>query len=107
MAEVGLSATEIGQGMTGHAKEDGDADHHDRRLAIIEACLLAAVAVLAAWSGYSSAKWGTESRLVLVQASAARTEASTAELQAMTQRNFDSSTFTAWFVAYVAGNPEK
>jgi hypothetical protein len=107
MAEVGLSATAIGQGMTGHAKEDGDADRHDRRLAIIEAILLAAVAVLAAWSGYSSAKWSTESRLKLAQASAARTEASTDELEAMSQRNLDSSTFNAWFIAYVAGNAQK
>lgn len=107
MAEAGLSAAEVGKEIAGHVKEKNDDEHHDRRIAIIEAILLAAVAVLAAWSGYSSAKWSTESRLKLAQASTARTEASTDDLEAMTQRNFDSSTFNAWFVAYVAGNPQK
>jgi hypothetical protein len=33
--------------------------------------------------------------------------ASNDELKAMSQRNFDSSTFTVWFVAYVAGDAQK
>jgi hypothetical protein len=103
--EGGLSTAEVGKEIAEHARERADA-HHDRRVAIIEAVLLAAVAVLAAWSGYSSAKWSTESRLLLAQGSTARTEASSQELAAMTQRNFDSSTFTAWFVAHVAGNTQ-
>ena len=76
-------------------------------ISIIEAVLLAVVAVLAAWSGYSAAKWGTESRLELARASTARSEASRAELAAMEQRNFDSSTFNTWFIAYTAGDTEK
>ena len=32
-------------------------------VAIIEAVLLSVVALLAAWSGYSAAKWGTKSSL--------------------------------------------
>jgi hypothetical protein len=35
----------------------------DRVVTIIEAALLAAVALLAAWSGYASANWSTEVRL--------------------------------------------
>ncbi len=107
MAEAGLSAAEVGKEIAGHAKEKTDEEHRDRRIAIVEAILLAAVAVLAAWSGYSSAKWSTESRLKLAQASAARTEASSDNLEAMSQRNFDSSTFNTWFVAYVVGNAQK
>src|SRR3974390_1690261 len=107
MAEGGLSAAEGGGGVAEHAKEEGETKHHDRRLAIIEAILLAAVAVLAAWSGYSSAKWSTESRLKLAQASTARTEASSDALAAMEQRNFDSSTFENWFVAYILGDAQK
>jgi len=108
MPENGLSASEVGKEIAGQAKEaKANEERRDRVMAIVEASLLAVVAVLAAWSGYSSAKWSTESRLELSQASAARTEASTHELAAMTQRNFDSSTFTAWFVAWVAGDAEK
>ena len=114
MPEGGLSPSEVGKEIAGHAREHHhvrDAEHdHDRRewiLAAVEAALLALVAVLAAWSGFSSAKWGTESRLTLAKASTARTEASTAQLQALSQKNFDSSTFTVWFVAYVAGDTQK
>jgi hypothetical protein len=106
----GLSASEVGKEIAEHRKHavHGDAiDRHDRLISIIEAVLLAVVAVLAAWSGYSAAKWGTESRLELARASTARTEASRAELAALETRNFDSSTFSTWFIAYTAGDTEK
>ena len=62
------------------------------------------MALLAAWSGYAAAKWSTESRVDLADASTLRTKASRAELKAVSVRNFDSSTFEAWFAAYTAGN---
>jgi hypothetical protein len=78
----------------------------ERLVEILEASLLALVALLAAWSGYASAKWSTESRLLLARASTARTQASQAATQAAETTNFDASTFEAWFAAYVAGNEE-
>jgi hypothetical protein len=66
--------------------------------------MLAVVAVLAAWSGFASAKWGTESSLALARASATRSQANRAQLSAMEERNFDASTFNAWFTAYTAGD---
>lgn len=105
MAE-GLSASEVGKEISEHRKhthaEEGSP--HDRRLVIVEAVLLAVVAVLAAWSGFASAKWGTESSLKLAKASAARTEANRAQLTGLETKNFDSSTFEAWFSAYAVGN---
>jgi hypothetical protein len=56
------------------------------------------------WSGYASAKWSTEFRLLLAQASTARAEANRATGIDAEARRFDSSTFDAWFTAYVAGN---
>jgi len=103
MAE-GLSASDVGKEIAEH-REHSRAGHDDRRdriVSIVEAVLLAVVAVLAAWSGYSAAKWSTESRISLASASTARTEASRASLEAMETRNFDSSTFDAWFIAFVA-----
>ena len=50
----------------------------DRLVAIFEAILLSVVALLAAWSGYSAAKWGTESSLSLAKASSTRSKASVA-----------------------------
>ena len=92
---------------TGHHDGDdaeGDGRSHDRILSIIEAVLLAIVALLAAYTGFASAKWGTESSVRFAQASASRTEANRAALDAQNTKNFDSTTFNAWFTAYVAGN---
>lgn len=83
---------------------DGDGRSHDRTLSIIEAVMLAIVALLAAYTGFASAKWNTESSVRLAEASAARTEANRAALNAQNLRNFDSTTFNTWFTAYVAGD---
>jgi hypothetical protein len=103
----GLSADEVGKEIAGHAREHGD-DHEreDRIVSIAEAVLLSIVALMAAWSGYAAAKWSTESRVDLNRASAARTEGNGANLKAMSLRNFDSSTFEAWFAAYTARNQQ-
>jgi hypothetical protein len=62
------------------------------------------VALLAAWSGYAAAKWATESRVELATASSHRIEASRADADAFELRSYDSSTFDAWFSAYIAGD---
>ena len=59
---------------------------------------------MAAWSGYAAAKWSTESRVGLAAASTARTKASRANLDAIDRRNFDASTFNAWFSAFTVHN---
>src|SRR4051794_22762286 len=105
----GLSAHEVGKEIAEHAKGHGPHDpheRHDRLVSIAEAILLSIVALLAAWSGYAAAKWSTESRVGLAKASAARTEASRAALKATDLRNFDSSTFEAWFAAYTVHNKQ-
>ena len=95
----GLSAAEVGKEI-GHHQSEARAD----AISIIEAILLALVALVAGWSGFASAKWSTESRLSLAQSATARSQASRAELRAIDTRNFDVSTFNAWFTAYVAGD---
>jgi hypothetical protein len=101
----GLSATDVGKEIAAHAKQAQE-EQADRRLSIVEAVLLSVVAVLAAWSGYAAAKWSTESRVSLAEATSLRTKANRANLEALTLRTFDSSTFNAWFAAYTAGNAE-
>jgi hypothetical protein len=101
----GLSAPEAGKKIVEHAKHDRHGSvGRDRALSIAEAVLLSIVALLAAWSGYSAAKWSTESRIRLAEASTGRTKANRANLDALELRNLDSSTFEAWFAAYTAGN---
>ena len=86
------------------AGEVAGPSRHDRVVTIVEAALLAVVALLAGWSGYASAKWSTQSRLLLAEASTARLEANRASALDAETLAFDSSTFEAWFTAYVAGN---
>ena len=112
----GLSPSEVGKELAEHRhkaeekeKEQGEGTAaevkgRERWLTIIEATLLAVVAVLAAWSGFAAAKWSTHSSLDLAKASATRTEANRAAYQAADLKNFDSLTFNAWFTAYVAHN---
>jgi hypothetical protein len=105
MAE-GLSATEVGKeiGEHKHAAEDRPKDRRDRLLSVTEALLLSLVAVLAAYSGYAAAKWSTESSVSLAKASAARTKANRADLEALQLRTLDSVSFNAWFSAFSVGN---
>ena len=103
----GLSPTEVGKEIGSHAEHagaGGGAGKHARTLAILEAVLLSIVAVTAAWSGFASAKWGTESSLNLAHASATRAQANRANLQNLTLGSIDSSSFNAWFIADLAGN---
>lgn len=105
----GLSAAEVGKEIAEHKKEvehgeDEKVDRHERWLSIVEAVLLSAVALLAAYSGFAAAKWGTESSVSLARASALRTKANRADLEALATRTLDSVSFNAWFTAFVAGN---
>jgi hypothetical protein len=104
----GLSAAEVGKEIAEHKKrleeDEEERDQHDRWLSILEAVLLSLVAVLAAYSGYAAAKWSTESSVTLAKASAARTKANRADIDAIVTRTLDSVSFNAWFTAFVAGN---
>src|SRR5262245_2847575 len=105
----GLSAQEVGKEIGEHGSSgrgDRTEERHFRTVSIVEAVLLSIVALLAAYSGYAAAKWSTESRVQLAEASTKRSEANRADLQAMSLRNFDSSTFEAWFTAYTLGNKQ-
>ena len=105
----GLSAAEVGKEIARHRKshdKGGRRHRRDRDVAIAEAILLSVVALMAAWSGYAAAKWSTESRVTLAGASAARTNANRATLEAMELRTFDSAAFDAWFSAYTVRNEQ-
>jgi hypothetical protein len=103
-----MSADEVGKEIAGHAahSEHGAHDRRDRIVSITEAILLSVVALLAAWSGYAAAKWSTESRVGLAESSSVRAQANREFLKAIEVRNFDSSTFEAWFAAYTVGNQQ-
>ena len=106
----GLTPSEAAKELERHRQEDQGVEHGEVRrevIAVLEAVLLSVVTIVTAWAGYSAAKWGTESRLELAHGSALRIEANRAFAVAEENRNFDASTFNAWFIAYTLGNPEK
>ena len=106
----GLSATEVGKEIAEHAKhsahsgEQGEGGGGGRLIPIAEAVLLSIVTITAAWSGFSAAKWGTESSLKLAKASTTRTKANRYFEEALTYSAEDATTFNAWFTAKVAGD---
>jgi hypothetical protein len=105
----GLSPIEVGKQLHEHTGEPHQpgATRHLRMVQIGEALLLSLVTIAAAWSGYAAAKWVTESRLELAQAGTLRNLATRADLSALSTRNFDSSTFNAWFTAFTLDDPQK
>jgi hypothetical protein len=109
----GLSPFEVGKELHEHNKEPHEhaapkgGDRHSRVVQISEALLLSLVTIAAAWSGYAAAKWGTESRIELAHSATLRNLATRADLAALSTRNFDSSTFTAWFTAYTLNDAQK
>jgi hypothetical protein len=103
--EGGLSASEAGKELGEHAKHTRDHDH-DRAITIAEAFMLAVVTIVAAWSGYSAAKWGTESSLHLAKASATRTKANREFQESLTFRVGDGLTMNAWLGAHQTGDKD-
>jgi len=114
----GLNPIETGKKLHEHGEaahqQDGQAggsgkpgSRHHRIVQIGEAVLLALVTITAAWAGYSAAKWGTVSRIDVAQSSTLRNLATRDDLTAISLRNFDSSTFNAWFIAWTLNSPQK
>jgi hypothetical protein len=102
--EHGAAAEDRAGEERGHKES---ADRHSRILQICEAGLLAVVTLTAAWAGYSAAKWSTESRVDIAKASSLGNLATRDDLSAISLRNFDASTFNAWFIAFTLNSPQK
>jgi hypothetical protein len=109
--EAGKKLHEHGAAANEQAEEENGArkssDRHSRIVQIGEAVLLALVTITAAWAGYSAAKWGTASRIDVAQSSTLRNLATRDDLTAVSTRNFDASTFNAWFIAFTLNSPQK
>jgi hypothetical protein len=91
----------------GKGSHEGNSGRHSRIVQICEAVLLALVTIAAAWAGYSAARWNTASRVELAESATLRNLATRASLNAISLRNFDASTFNAWYIAYTLDNRQK
>ena len=73
---------------------------------IIEALILALVAVATAWSGYQAAKWAGMRAENYAQASRLRVTAEGLATLAGQERIYDSDTFNSWLAAKLDGKDE-
>src|ERR1700757_1378905 len=109
--ETGKKLHEHGEAGEQRAKESAyheeSGGRHSRIVQIGEAVLLALVTITAAWAGYSAARWGTASRVDIAQSSTLRNLATREDLAAISLRNFDASTFNAWYIAFTLNSPQK
>jgi hypothetical protein len=107
--ETGRKLHDYGDNPSEQAGRDGGRgsrdDRHSRLVQICEATLLALVTITAAWAGFSAAKGNTTSRIDVARSAAERNLASRDELIAISLRNFDASTFNAWFTAFTLHSP--
>ncbi|MWB99159.1 hypothetical protein [Agromyces seonyuensis] len=61
--------------------------------------LLSAIAVLTAWCGFQSSKWGGEMSIAFSEASSARVQATDAASSARDARSADTALWTQWILA--------
>src|SRR5688572_31112008 len=73
---------------------------------IVGVFLLSITAVLTAWCGFESSKWGGEMSIAFSQASSARVTATDLASQARDQRAIDLVVYAQWVEATGAGQTE-
>ena len=81
------------------------ARHHSATHELVAVILLSLVAVLTAWCGFQSTKWGGDSSVAFSEASSARIEASDYESEARDARMIDISVYTQWVIAGADDDP--
>jgi hypothetical protein len=88
-------------------RESGDTSQSRLEvIEIIEALILALVAVATAWSGYQAAQWAGKRAEQYAQASRVRVTAEGLVTVAGQERIYDSDTFNSWLVAKLDGKKE-
>jgi hypothetical protein len=80
---------------------------HSSTHELVAVILLSLVAVMTAWCGFQSAKWGGDSSVAFSEASAARIEASDFDAQARDARSADLAVYTQWVLAGFDDDPAR
>ncbi len=63
---------------------------------VVTVALISVVAVLTAWCGFQSSKWGGEMSIAFSQASSSRIQAASADGEARSARSYDLTIYAAW-----------
>ena len=102
MSEAGGSTVEVAAHLGEHKRPPQSLGH--QILEILEALLLAIVAITSAWSGYQAALWTGHQEELYGQASKLRVQAEGAAAYATQERLYNASTVVEWLKAQSAGN---
>ncbi|WP_194409473.1 hypothetical protein [Microbacterium cremeum] len=73
---------------------------------VVGVFLLSITAVLTAWCGFESSKWGGEMSIAFSQASSSRIQAASAAGEARSAEQFDLTVYAQWVVATADGKTE-
>lgn len=108
MPEGNINA-EIAEHLREHGAHDEDEARRPSRrrietIEILEAILLAIVAIVTALSGYQAARWDGESAKEYATSSRLRAESNTAQLSANQTLAYNAGNVTAWIQAMESGN---
>jgi hypothetical protein len=101
MPEAGGSNIEIAKHLTEHEESEAAPGH--AILEIVEALVLAIVAIATAWSGYQAALWTGHQSELYGQASKLRVQAEGAANAANQERLYNASTVVEWLKAEAQG----
>ena len=88
----------------GHAHGLKQKDRHERTIEILEAVLLAFVAILTAWSGYQAARWDGESAREYATSSRLRIESDQFFGRSGQTLDYNAGTFNTWLEATAKGD---
>jgi hypothetical protein len=96
---------EIAQHLDEHARRGaGRSRRNEEIIEIVEAVLLAIVAILTAWSGYQSALWDGESAKLYAESARTRAESVQLSLRSGQFLSYNAGTFNSWLQATVGGD---
>jgi len=99
---VGGASVEVAHHLSEHKGEEYSRAHEI--LEIVEAVVLAVVAIATAWSGYQAALWTGKQSELYGLASRYRTQSEGAMVTANQERLYDASTVVEWLKAQAGGN---
>ena len=90
----------------GHHHDDGPPSRRKELIEIFEAVVLAAVAILTAWSGYQAARWDAKSSAAYAAASGTTVKAQEQQTLAGQDHLYDIVTFGSWLQATHRGEKD-
>jgi hypothetical protein len=99
-----LSPGEVAHTLSHHHGPKSPGEKRAERIEILEAILLAIVAVATAWSGYQTGRWDGDQAHLYGLSSKERAEENRAATLSGQQRLYDTSTFGFWLQQKVSGD---